>query len=124
LQPLYVFSLAAQHERWASLRQVAITGNIANANTTNYVGRDIEPFSAALDDAAGVTLARTQPGHLGISSEAGEAEGRDWQMQEIEGPVALDKQLVMADETSRAVSLDTSIVRAFHRMLLSAVRSA
>ena len=30
---------------------------------------------------------------------------------------------MLADETNRAFSLDTSIVKAFHRMLMTAVRS-
>ena len=38
-------------------------------------------------------------------------------------PVAIDQQLMLSDETNRAFSLDTGIVKAFHRMLLTAVRS-
>ena len=37
LQPVYMFELAAQHARWATVRQAVITGNIANANTAGYV---------------------------------------------------------------------------------------
>ena len=124
MQPVYLFTLASQHERWATVRQAALTSNVANANTQGYSAVDIEPFSAVLDDTAQVTLARTSPGHLGASGEADDPAVRDWTMKPTDEPVAIDKQLMQADETSRAFSLDTSIVRAFHRMLMTAVRSA
>lgn len=122
MQPVYVFSLAAQHERWTTVRQATITGNIANANTPGYVGVDVEPFSAVLDDTAGVTMARTEPGHLNLTGEAGQPD-RTWQVKETDKPVALDQQLMLADDTNRAFSLDNAIVRAFHRMMMTAVRS-
>ncbi len=123
MEPIYVFSLAAQHERWATVRQAAITGNIANANTAGYTAMDVEPFSAILDETSSVSLVRTQPGHLNVAGDAGDGDMRAWQTRQTDAPVALDKQLVLADETNRAFSLDTSIVRAFHRMLMTAVRS-
>ncbi len=124
MQPVYLFTLASQHERWATVRQAALTSNIANANTQGYSAVDIQPFSAVLDDTAQVTLARTEPGHLGASGELDDAAQRDWTMKPTGQPVAIDQQLMKADETNRAFSLDTSIVKAFHRMLTMAARSA
>ena len=124
MQPVYLFTLASQHERWATVRQAAVTSNIANANTNGYTAVDIQPFSAVLDDTAQVTLARTEPGHLSASGESGDPTVRDWQPKDTGQPVALDQQLMMADETNRAFSLDTSIIKAFHRMMMTAVRSA
>ncbi len=123
MQPVYLFTLASQHERWATVRQAALTSNVANANTQGYTAVDIQPFSAVLDDTAQVTLARTAPGHLSASGEAGDPAVRDWQPKDTGRPVALDQQLMLSDETNRAFSLDTGIVKAFHRMLLTAVRS-
>ncbi len=123
LEPIYVFSLAAQHERWATVRQAAISGNIANVNTPGYSALEIEPFSAIMDDTSGVTLARTAPGHLSASGDTGDRGMREWATTETDKRVALDQQLVAADETNRSFSLDTGIVRAFHRMLMTAVRS-
>lgn len=124
MQPVYLFTLASQHERWASVREAALTSNIANANTQGYSAVDIQPFSAVLDDTAQVTLARTEPGHMSVSGESGDPAERDWQAKPTDKPVAIEEQLMLADETSRAFSLDTSIVKAFHRMLMTAVRSA
>jgi flagellar basal-body rod protein FlgB len=124
VQPVYLLTLASQHERWATVRQAALTSNIANANTQGYLAVDIQPFSAVLDDTSQVTLARTEPGHLSASGETGDPSERDWQAKQTGKPAALEEQLMMADETSRSFSLDTSIVKAFHRMLMTAVRSA
>ncbi len=123
MQPVYLFTLASQHERWATVRQAALTSNIANANTQGYTAVDVAPFSVVLDDTAQVTLARTAPGHLSASGESGDAAQRDWTFRPTDEPVAIDQQLMKADETNRAFALDTSIVKAFHRMLLTAVRS-
>ncbi len=123
MQPVYLFTLASQHERWATVRQAAVTSNIANANTNGYTAVDIQPFSAVLDDTAQVTLARTEPGHLSATGDSGDPTVRDWQSKDTGQPVALDQQLMIADETSRAFSLDTSIVKAFHRMMMTAMRS-
>ncbi len=123
MQPIYLFTLASQHERWATVRQAALTSNIANANTQGYTAVDIQPFSAVLDDTAQVTLARTDPGHLSDSGDAGDPTVRDWQAKDTGAPVAIDQQLMQSDETNRAFSLDTAITKVFHRMLTTAVRS-
>ena len=122
MQPVYLFTLASQHERWATVRQAALTSNIANANTQGYTAVDIQPFSAVLDDTAQVTLARTEPGHLSAAGESGDPAVRDWQPKDTGGPVALDQQLMLADQTNRAFSLDTGIIKVFHRMMMTAAR--
>ena len=68
--PIYVFDLAAQHARWATVRQAVVTGNIANANTAGYTARDVEPFSAVLDSEAtgSVAMAETNPGHISATA--------------------------------------------------------
>ena len=124
MQPIYLFTLASQQERWATVRQAALTSNIANANTHGYTAVDIQPFSAILDDTAQVTLASTEPGHLGASGDSGDPAVRDWSVQDTGKPVALDQQLMLSDETNRTFALDNSIMKVFHRMLMTAVRSA
>ncbi len=122
--PVYVFDLAAQHARWATVRQAVLTGNIANANTAGYTAKDIAPFSAVLDSAAtgSVAMAETNPRHISTTGDSSGGE-RVWEATDTGKPVALDNELMRADETSRAFSLDTSVVRAFQRMLLASVRS-
>jgi flagellar basal-body rod protein FlgB len=124
LNPVYIFSLAGQHAQWATVRQAAIAGNIANANTSGYTTVDVEPFAKILDEA-GVTMARTSAGHIGASGRgADEASSGPWEIERSTEPVALDTELMKADTTNRAFALDTAIVSAFHRMLMTSVRSA
>lgn len=124
VNPVYVLDLAAQNASWAATRQAVVTGNIANASTRGYTARDVEPFSAVLADTAGdFTLVTTRPGHIDAAGEMGGGEVKTWEVKDTGNPVKLDSQLVAADETSRAYSLDTAITRAFNRMLLTAVKS-
>ena len=123
VNPIYVFSLAAQHARWATVRQAVIAGNIANANTQGYEAQDITPFSAVLDDASGVSMAMTQPGHIGVGDvSGGEEDAKTWDVKATDNPVSLDSEMMKADETNRGFALDTSIVRAFHRMLMASTK--
>jgi flagellar basal-body rod protein FlgB len=125
MSSIFLFDIASQRSNWLSIRQAAVAGNIANANTPGYTAQDIQGFSAILDQTAksDFAMARTSPAHLDVSGSAESADGRAWSAQDTEQPVALDKQLVLADETNRAFSLDTAIIRGFHRMFLAAVRS-
>lgn len=125
MDSVYLFDLASRHAAWASVRQSALTSNVANANTANYQRLDVEPFSEVLDQTS-LTLASTAPGHLGIDGnevQVGGAGRDSFEIKETGGPVKLESELIEADEVNRGYALDTSVVRAFHRMLLTAVRS-
>ena len=78
-------------------------------------------------DETSLTLASTAPGHLNVNgTEVGTADVGsvdNWEVKETGGPVKLESELVAADETNRAYALDTTITRAFNRMLLASVRS-
>lgn len=121
MQPVYLFDLASRHAQWASVRQAVVTGNIANANTAGYQAVDIEPFSAVLDSTEGPGMARSSPDHFGDVSTS---EGVDGYGTVGTGtPVALDQELVKANDINRSYALDMSIIKSFHRMLLASVRS-
>jgi flagellar basal-body rod protein FlgB len=124
VDPVYMFSLAAQHTRWASVRQAVVTGNVANANTSGYSALEVEPFAKVLADAAGMTTTHTHAGHVAVGgAQSGGEASRTWEITDTGAPVAIDKELMKADETNRAFALDTAIVGAFHRMLMMSVRS-
>jgi flagellar basal-body rod protein FlgB len=126
LTPVYLFDLASRHADWAATRQTIVTGNIANANTPGYRARDIEPFEDVLDKTA-LTMARTSEGHIdliGGELRSGKVDIADsWDVTHSGNSVSLDQELMKAAEVNKAFSLDASIVRSFHRMLLTAVRS-
>lgn len=124
MQPVYLFDLAARHAEWASVRQAVVTGNIANANTPGYEAVDIEPFSAILNATGGTAMARTAPGHIGDSVTPDDGARLDgYSITPTGAGVALDQELVKADEINRSYALDMSVMRAFQRMLLASVRS-
>ena len=52
MEPVSLFDLAAKQAQWLSVRQSAIAGNIANANTPGYTANDVEPFEKVLDRTA------------------------------------------------------------------------
>jgi flagellar basal-body rod protein FlgB len=66
--------------QWHQERQHVLAENVANADTPNYHARDLAPpnFEHALKTAS-LTLARTDPSHLGGASGGGSAftEGSD-----------------------------------------------
>ena len=127
MTPVYLFDLAARHTRWAEARQVAITGNVANANTSGYEAMDVEPFADVMDKTR-LTMARTDAAHFGgldsVNNDATKVDiGDSWDVTSSGNSVSIEQELMKADEVNKAFSLDVSIVRSFHRMLLASVRS-
>lgn len=124
LAPLHVMALADRRAEWAAVRQAAIAGNVANADTPDYKARDIEPFLA---DAARtrLQLAATRPGHIALSSlemHASEVEESDsWDVAHSGNTVSIDEELVKSGETQRHHRMALTVLGAFHRMLLDSV---
>jgi flagellar basal-body rod protein FlgB len=124
--PVSLFDLAAQQARWLSVRQSAIAGNIANANTAGYLAMDVEPFEKVLDGTR-VAVSATQSGHLrGGATEASIAvrpdEGGGAQVLPTGNSVVLENELIKAGEVRRAFELNTAIVKSFHRMMMMTTR--
>ncbi len=125
MQPIYLFNLASQHNRWLSVRQAAIAGNIANANTPGFKAQDVAPFETVLD-ATQLTMTATQPGHITPAPANVPAPEvrvhKPWEVMHSGNSVSLEQELLKAGEVNRAYALDTSMVKAFHRMLLTSVK--
>ena len=126
MEPVNLFDLAAQQSRWLAVRQSAVAGNIANANTPGYTANDVEPFEKVLDRAA-VSLQATQAGHLGnAATNAGftiKPQENDGVVMPSKNSVVLEDQLLKAGEVRRSFELNTAIVKAFHSMMMMAVKS-
>ncbi len=126
MQPVTLFDLAAQQARWLSVRQSAVSGNIANANTPGFRAVEVEPFEGVLNNTR-VALVATAPGH-----QTGGATEASFRVREIEpqGPmmpsqntVALEDEMLKSGEVRRGFELNTAIVKSFHRMLMMTSRS-
>jgi flagellar basal-body rod protein FlgB len=123
--PIHLFDIASQNNQWLSARQAVIAGNIANANTPGYQTLDLQPFEEVLR-ATSLQMVATKPGHMAPeSSTSGGAEtriGSTWDIVHSGNSVSMEKELMKAGEVSGAYSLNTSIMKAFHRMMLTSAR--
>jgi flagellar basal-body rod protein FlgB len=125
LEPIRLFELATQQSRWLSARQAVIAENVANANTPGYVAKDLQPFSAIIDQTA-LQMSTTSPGHIGINPadmrvSSGE-KAPTWEVTESGNSVGLEEEMIKAGEVNRNFALNTQIVKAFHGMLMSSVK--
>jgi flagellar basal-body rod protein FlgB len=121
---LYLFDLASMHTSYLSVRQSTIAGNVANANTQGYQARDTVPFAQVLA-RTGSDMAMTAPAHLQAPGlgVAVRTDKTGWDVLETSSSVSLEQEMLKASEVSRQHNLDVGVVRSFHRMLMSAVRS-
>jgi flagellar basal-body rod protein FlgB len=123
--PVNIFSIASEHNRWLAVRQTTVAQNIANANTPGYKSMDVEPFEATLASTR-LQMATTRESHMiPTGALAGRAEAREdqsWQVVHSGNTVSLEQQLMKSSEVTGAYSLNTSAIKAFHRMLLASSR--
>jgi len=123
--PVYLFDLISQHNKWLSVRQTAVAGNIVNANTPSFKAVDTEPFEAVLSKAP-LELAVTQPGHMSPPSAGipvAEMSDEDaWDVTHSGNSVVLEQELIKAGEVNRSFSLNAGITKAFHRMILASAK--
>ncbi len=125
--PVYLFDLASRQAQWLAARQTTISGNIANANTPGYRAKDVEPFAEILDKTK-LAMTATSSGHIGFDASRPNAtkvkKSDTWDTVYSKNSVSLEQEMIKAGEVNRQHSLNTSIVKAFHRMLMSSVRTA
>lgn len=127
MNSLYLFNLAAKNTEWLSVRQAAIAGNIANANTAGYKAKDVAPFDSVLNSTQ-LTMTATRPGHV-TPPPSGSLppqiqDDATWEVMHSGNNVSLEQQLLKAGDVNRAYALNNNIMRAFHGMLMTSVRSA
>jgi flagellar basal-body rod protein FlgB len=122
---MQIFNIVSRHNNWLAVRQTAVAGNIANANTPGFRAQDVQPFEMALEQAR-LAMAATQPGHLSSGPpDAPATEVRrenPWEITHSGNNVSLEQELLKAGEVNRAFRLNTSLAKAFHRMILTSAR--
>jgi flagellar basal-body rod protein FlgB len=126
VQPISLFDLASQQARWLSVRQSAVAGNIANADTPGYKAVEVEPFQSVLKDKR-VSMATTQPRHLVTGATQAAFSVKEIENQVAATPskntVVLEEELMKSGDVRRSFELNTAIVKSFHRMLLMVSKS-
>jgi flagellar basal-body rod protein FlgB len=125
MNSIFLFDLTSQRNQWLSLRQTAISGNIANANTPGYQALDVAPFDSVLQTSQ-LELARSDAGHFGLSAgqrhELQPPQEDKWDVYDSGNSVSLEKEMVKAGDVNSAFALSNNVVRAFHRMLIASTK--
>lgn len=127
MDPVYLFDLASKQANWLTARQSVLTRNVANANTPGFRAQDIEPFSAMMEKTA-LSMTATSNMHLGVGGDhLSTARTRNdmkngWGVFHSGNSVNLEEEMLKAGEVSRQYSLNTSIVKSFHKFILSSAR--
>lgn len=125
MQPVNLFDLASQQARWLSVRHTAVSSNIANANTPGYGTMEVEPFEAVLDKTR-VAMRATHANHIAVGMGSESFMVRQVNDSKPTMPsgnsVVLENELMKSGEVRRSFELNTAVVKAFHRMLMSTTR--
>ena len=125
MEPVHLFHLVSRHNTWLSVRQTAVAGNIANANTPGFKSVDTEPFEAVLSRTP-LELAVTQPGHMSPQATGiPVSDTRDedaWDVVHSGNTVVLEQELIKSGEVNRSFALNAGVTKAFHRMLLTSAK--
>ena len=124
--PVHLFEFASRQAEWLASRQAVIAGNVAHADTPNYKAKDVVPFERILDRtqmAMGATHASHLQGGASATAEVEVKRDRAWEVSHSGNSVRLEQELIKSGAVSRDMSLNTSIVQTFHRMLLTSLRS-
>lgn len=123
---MHLFDVASRHMTWLAERQSVTAANIANANTPGYRAREINPFSSYLEGPS-IALTATSPMHMSLPENelraASTRAGSGWSSSHSGNNVSIEKEMMTASSSSRMMNIDASIVRSFHRMLLSSVKA-
>ncbi|QHP68250.1 flagellar basal body rod protein FlgB [Bradyrhizobium sp. LCT2] len=121
--PLYLFELASSQARYLELRQSTIA---TNANTPGFKARDVEPFNKVLDGMP-VRLATTSPTHMQLSATETDTRATSkkdsWDVVHSGNSVSLEQEMIKGNDVNRDYSMNSAVVRSFHRMLLSSVKT-
>lgn len=126
MSEIQLMSLATQKADWLAARQGVIAQNIANANTPAYQARDLMPFEAVLN-STGLQMAATNAAHLSAGGEGSAAaaivtlpSGTD---QTFNGnSVSLEGEMAKLGETTSQYALSTSIIKSFHKMIMTSLK--
>ena len=121
MSEIYLSSLAKTNASWLAARQSLIAGNVANANTPGFKAKDVEAFDS--NQSMFSNLVQTDSRHLtsGIGNVAGIGTANDstWDTYHSGGNVSLPQEMLKAGEVAGAFELNTTVMKSFHRMLVS-----
>ena len=102
-----------------------MAGNVANANTPGYRALDVQPFSTFLD-ASPIALASTNANHItpaDADPQLAQGSRRGAGEESLSGnTVNLERQMINLGDVNRDFTMTANIRRAFHQLLLTAIK--
>jgi flagellar basal-body rod protein FlgB len=121
-----VIGVASQHLNWLTVRQAVTATNIANTDTPGFKAQQITAFQDTLKNS-GQTLGVTHAKHMRAAIAAsGGAEIRPQNNAEptLSGnDVIIEKELRTLGENARQHAFDIGMLRTFHRLILTSIKS-
>ncbi|MHC5308403.1 flagellar basal body rod protein FlgB [Bartonella sp. LJL80] len=123
--PVNLFDMASRQADWLAVRQKTVAGNVANANTPGYKARDVQSFSAVLQNDT-MAMAVTNNAHMDVTDNGMEARALrpedTIETTHSGNDVNLEEEMRKGGEIGREMSMNTAIVKAFHRMMMATVK--
>ena len=113
--------------RWHQSRQQVLAENIANADTPGYIERDLNPltFDDQVKSIAQVTVSRTSPMHISVSSTGG-TDGFDGGKQTPFEVTPSGNGVTLEDEMMKVAGndMDYQTVTALYTKSMAILRTA
>jgi flagellar basal-body rod protein FlgB len=123
-----LFSMLTNRMSWLSSRQSVLAENVANADTPNYVARDMKPvdFASVLSgDKSGTSLTTTNVHHIAL--QTGNSEGFDQEDATGEGGtptgnvVSLEQEMIKLSDTQIQYQTATNLYQKAVNMFRTAL---
>lgn len=122
-----LFSIGKHHADHLALRQNAIARNIANISVPGYKSVGVSSFSSYLRDQPQIRRANGTEitEQRGLSAGGAFLERRSNASQGLSGNnVSLEAEVQNAGAIRREFSINTTVLKSFHKMFLSALKIA
>lgn len=125
MEPVFLTKLVSHNNDWLSVREATIAENIANSNTPGFRSKDVEAFTSVISKTR-LAMASTNPAHMGTVMDVAEPtevkKADSWLVTHSGNSVSIEQELMKAGEVARNHSLNTSVIKSFHRMYLASVK--
>jgi len=119
MDPVNLFDLANKQADWLAARQKTVASNVANVNTPGYKAREVKDFAAILNNDT-MAMAVTNSKHMDVTDNGMESHAirpeETIETTHSGNNVNLEDEMRKGGEIGQQMSLNTVIVKAFHRM--------
>ena len=123
-----LFSLLTQRMQWLSSRQALLSQNVANADTPNYIARDLKPVDFGkiiANEASATSLSLTDARHIPVNARGSTPYDQEDAFGEGGTPtgnvVSLEQEMIKLSDTQiqyqTATNLYTKAVNMFRTAL-------